>query len=204
MKIDKKFGYLNIGLALASFTLVNFLIPSKLMAGGTTGIAIILYHLYELPVSTGYLVLNAPLVLLGGAMLGKEYGIKTIYSIVAISFYTEVITKYLRIEQLEVVFENHQWLGALSGGILIGLGLGIAMCMGGNGGGTSIVAQILEKYFRIKIGTTLNIADTIIVSLSGLILGGSSALFTIISLLITGKIINLVKYRGVGLNEGNF
>lgn len=203
IKINKKFFYLNLGLAMASFAIVNFLLPSKLMAGGTTGLAIILYQLYDIPVSLSFFVLNIPLVLIGGRLLGKEYGYNTIYSIIAITIYTSLITKFLQLDILKSLFESYRWLGAISGGLVLGSGLGLAFCMGGSGGGTSIVAQILERYFNIKIGTTINVVDTIIILLSGLILGGGAALFTIVSLFITGRVINIIKYRGVSINEGN-
>ena len=86
-------------------------------------------------------------------------------------------------------------LGALIGGILSGIGVGLAVSMNGNTGGTTIFAQIIEKYFKIKIGTTLNIADTIIVGASGFLIGGDSALLTIISLFICGRVVNIVKYN---------
>ena len=101
----------------------------------------------------------------------------------------------MRIECLEGIFRNFPLIGALAGGILSGIGVGMAVSTRGNTGGTTILAQIIEKYFNVRIGTTLNITDTGIVAFSGLLLGGGSALFTILSLLICGRVVNIIKYR---------
>ena len=199
MEIKRKFWnefiLLNTGFLILSFTIVNFLLPSKLTAGGTTGIAMILYHIYRIPVSWGFFLLNIPLVVMGFYIFGREYGLRTIYGIIAISLYTEAASTWGRLEYFERVFHTYPLVGALTGGVLSGIGVGIAVSMRGNTGGTTILAQIIEKYFNIKIGTTLNIADISIVALSGILLGGSSAMFTILSLFICGRVVNTIKYR---------
>lgn len=189
------FIYLNIGFIILSFTVVNFLLPSNLTAGGTTGIAIILFHLYNIPISLGFFILNFPLVVISSCIFGSKYGIRTIYGILAITIYTEIISRWITIKYLKDFFQINPWLGAVLGGFLSGVGIGIVILMKGNTGGTTIFAQIIEKYFKIKVGTTLNITDISIVSLSGVLLGGSSAIFTIISLFICGIIINTIKYN---------
>lgn len=194
-KIWSEFILLNTGFIILSFTIVNFLLPSNLTAGGTTGIAMILYHIYCIPVSWGFFLLNIPLVVMGFYIFGREYGLRTIYGILAISLYTEAISRWVRMEYFERIFHVYPVIGALTGGVLSGIGVGIAVAMRGNTGGTTIFAQIIEKYFNVKIGTTLNIADISIVALSGVLLGGGSALFTILSLFICGRVVNTIKYR---------
>ena len=194
-KIWSEFILLNTGFIILSFTIVNFLLPSNLTAGGTTGIAMILYHIYRIPVSWGFFLLNIPLVVMGFYIFGREYGLRTIYGIIAISLYTEAISGWVRVEYFERTFHVYPVIGAVTGGVLSGIGVGIAVAMRGNTGGTTIFAQIIEKYFNVKIGTTLNIADISIVALSGVLLGGGSALFTILSLFICGRVVNTIKYR---------
>lgn len=194
-KFIKDFFLLNIGFIILSFTIVNCLIPSKLTGGGTTGIAMVLYHLYNTSISFGFFILNLPLVILGFYVFGKEYGFRTIYGIITISIYTEIISKWVKIEFFQLFFNFSPLSGAVIGGILTGIGVGIVLEAKGNTGGTTILAQILEKYFNIKIGTTLIIVDTGIIIISGILLGGYTALFTICSLIICGKIINIIKYK---------
>ncbi|GLI57156.1 hypothetical protein PM10SUCC1_26700 [Propionigenium maris DSM 9537] len=202
-RFRNEFLLLNAGFILLSFTIVNFLLPSKLTAGGTTGIAMILYHIYSIPVSWGFFLLNIPLVVMGYYIFGGRYGLKTIYGIIAISIYTEAVSRWMRVDYLEEVFHLYPLIGALTGGVLSGVGVGLAVATGGNTGGTTILAQIIEKYFKVKIGTTLNIADISIVALSGILLGRGSALFTILSLFICGRVVNIIRYREGWSYEGD-
>lgn len=185
----------NLNLILIAWIIVNCFAPSKLSSGGITGVAIIFYHLYKFPIAWGYLLLNLPLIIAGTFIFGKKYCIKTIYSILAISLYTAVISKYFSSGFFINFFEINQAAGAVLGGIVSGISIGTIISIGGSIGGTTILAQIIERFFNIKIGTTLNIIDTAIIIVSGFFINLDSALFTVISLLLCGIVINTIKYR---------
>ena len=57
-----------------------FLIPSQTAVGGITGLAIVLSNVIPLSVSTISLIMNVILLILAFMLLGKEFGIKTVYT----------------------------------------------------------------------------------------------------------------------------
>lgn len=191
----KKIITLNIGFLILTFTIVNFLIPSKLTAGGTAGVAMILYYVYHIPVSLGIIIFSLPLLIGGAYVFGIEYGIKTIYGIAIMSFDTHLIYTWGRLKILENIFHSYPLAGSVLGGILAGVAISMIISSGGNTGGTIVISQILEKYFHFKVGTTLDVVNVSIVIISGFILGSHSAILTIISLTTTGIVLNLINYR---------
>lgn len=191
----KKILILNLGFLMLTFTIVNFLIPSKLTAGGTAGMAMILYYAFHIPISLGIIIFSIPLLIGGCYVFGLKYGINTIYGIIIMSFDTHIIYKWARIDILNKIFHEFPLAGSITSGILAGTAISIIVSSGGNTGGTIVISQILEKYFNFKVGTTLNIINVIIVSFSGFTLGKGSVFLTILSLIICGVVLNLIEYR---------
>ena len=75
------------------------------------------------------------------------------------------------------------------------IGLGLALGLGSNTGGTAIVAQILNHKFDIKIGTSLMMADALVIGLAAIAFGVKSALLAGVSLIFMGQVINRVDKR---------
>jgi len=193
----KEFIILNLALFLLSFTIINCLYPAKLAAGGTTGIALILNYYGIISIDKAFFILNIPLIIFAWYIFGNSYLYKALYCTVAITAYLGVISKWFEIQYLEYLFSNYQFLASIIGGILTGITIGTIMKLDGNTGGTSIIAQIIEKYFQIKVGTTLNIIDISIILISMLIIGVNSALLTILSLYLCGITINQINYKRI-------
>jgi len=83
-------------------------------------------------------------------------------------------------------------MSAIFGGILVGVGIGLVMRAGSNTGGTDIVGQILNLYTPLNLGTCIFLCDAVIVVIGGLVFGLERALFAIVSLYLTGQMINYV------------
>ena len=65
---------------LVIFILVMFVLPNKLMTGGSTGLSLIFEHYFHLPISIFVLIFNCIMFLLGGIILGKDFAITTLLS----------------------------------------------------------------------------------------------------------------------------
>lgn len=193
----KEFAILNIALFLLSFTIINCLYPAKLAAGGTTGIALILNYYGIISIDKAFLILNLPIIILAWYIFGNRYLYKALYCTIIITIYLGTISKWFEISYFKYIFSNYQFFASIIGGILTGITIGVIMKLDGNTGGTSIIAQIIEKYFHIKIGTTLNIIDISIILISILIIGVNSAFLTILSLYLCGVTINQINYKRV-------
>jgi len=189
-----------IGSLLLSIALMVFLLPNKINTGGVSGIATILYHLFDFPAGISMLALNIPLFLIGVKIFGKKFGIKTIWGIIWVSFFCDFIDKILKIEPIT----NDRFLATLYGGLLLGTGLGIIFRGRGTTGGSDIVARIINKYFKISLGWSFIFIDTFVILGTGLVFEDIDLiLFCLIALGIASKVTDTI-IEGVTSEKGIF
>ncbi len=194
---DKKlfiidFFFINLGLFLTGYGLCNFLIPARLAAGGVSGLSTIIYYLFSIPIGWSMFIINIPIFILGISTFGRSYALKSIYGIVMLSTYSNLVQSHFVFEKFAFLATNNQVLGSTLGGVTIGIGLGFALGFGSNTGGTAIIAQVLNKHFKLKVGTCLMIADAIVVSIAAMVFDIKSALLAGVSLLLMGQVINFI------------
>lgn len=162
LRLVREYVIITFGLLL--YTLANnmFMLPAKIVGGGVSGIAALIYYATEggIEVSYSYLAINAVLLIIGFATLGKRFGIKTIYGIVVISLLLKVIPIP------EVPHVSNPLMSAIITGILYGSGIGIIFTQGGSAGGTDIVAMIITKYRNMSVGRVFLYCDLIIIGSS--------------------------------------
>ncbi|MCK8816000.1 YitT family protein [Natroniella sulfidigena] len=188
---------ITVGSILISLALVIFLVPNRIAAGGVSGLATVLFHLFNWPVGTVILALNVPLFLLGVKELGAKFGFKTLYGIIVLSVATDLLTPHL------AFITDDLLLVAIYGGGLAGVGLGIVFKSRGTTGGTDLVAQIINKYTGLSPGKGLLIIDFFVISLAGIVFNLELALYALISLAITSMTIDLVQ-EGLTISKGAF
>lgn len=186
----KVYSLILIGTFIMAAGFVLFISPYKLAPGGVYGIAIILHHLFDLPIGLTALAMDIPLTLLGIKILGPRFGIKTIVGFLATSMWVSVLEWTYGYEPL---VENDALLSAIFGGVLIGLGLGLVFKSRATSGGSDIIAMIIAKYTHLPIGQLLIIVDSAIV-LIGLAAFGrwEIPLYSWIVIFISGKLIDVV------------
>lgn len=180
--------FINIGLILLAVSLVIFLIPAKIASGGVSGLATIVFYKFHITPGITMLILNIPIFIAGIISFGKTYGIKTLYSMIALSIYTDLFGITVGFNGIT----DNILLASLYGGIIAGVGIGVVMYFGGSTGGTDIVAQILNKYSKIPIGYSLMVVDAFVLCCAAAVFGAEPALYAIIALFSTGKMIDMV------------
>ncbi len=159
------------GAAIFAFGLTYFVVPHHLFEGGATGITLITYYLFNIPISLMNILINIPLFLLAW----KIFGLRSLYSsllgTIAVSVWLAIFEKI----PLQFNLEGDLVVVALVAGVLLGVGLGVIFNAGGTTGGTDIVARILNKYTNISVGKLLlfNLeGDLVVVALvAGVLLG---------------------------------
>ena len=140
-----------LGAAIYAFGLTYFVVPHHLFEGGATGITLITFYLFKIPVSVMNLLINIPLFILAW----KIFGPKTLYSsllgTISLSIWLAVFERI----PLQFDLQGDLIIVSLVSGVLLGVGLGIIFNAGGTTGGSDIVARILNKYTNISIGKLL-------------------------------------------------
>ncbi len=157
----KDYTIITFGLLLYTIGWFLFLIPAEITGGGISGVAVVIYYATKIPVSITFLAINVILVLVAIKILGANFGIKTIYSIVMLTLFFAVFQNVLKKPLVDDTF-----LSAVLGGIAGGAGLGVVFSRGGSTGGTDIFAMIINKYRNISPGRVILSCDVIIIASS--------------------------------------
>ncbi|WP_320111442.1 YitT family protein [Draconibacterium orientale] len=160
-RLIRDYVVITLGLLLYAAGWVLFLIPAEITGGGISGVAAVLYFATNIPVSITFLIINAFLVVVAIKILGANFGVKTIYSILVLAGFFALFQNLLK-EPLV----NDTFLSAIIGGMSGGIGLGIVFSRGGSTGGTDIFAMIINKYRNISPGRIILLCDVIIIASS--------------------------------------
>ena len=159
---------ITFGLAQYTFAWSAFMLPAKIVGGGVSGISSVLYYAagLHIPIGVMNLIINAILVLLGFKILGSKFGANTIYGIVMSSAFFILWQQVLHVDTLFHVADFGGFMCAIIGGALCGAGIGLTFSMGGNSGGTDIIALILSKFYNISPGKVIMYLDIFIIGSS--------------------------------------
>lgn len=181
--------YLGImaGCLIAAASINTFVVPSSLLTGGVTGIAIIFYFLTGLPIGAQTLAYNVPLLIASYKLLGKKYTIDVVIGTLIFSFAldaTKFLAAYTPTQDL--------MLASIYGGIFNGIGYGIVFRMNGSTGGFDILGAIFKKYYSMDIGSVIFGFNCLIVVVAGALFNVSSAMFTLICMYVTSQMTNKV------------
>ena len=181
--------YLGImaGCLVAASSINLFVVPSSLLTGGVTGIAIIFYFLAGLPIGMQTLIYNVPLLIASYKLLGKKYTIDVVIGTLIFSFALDA-TKFLSV----YTPTDELMLAAIYGGIFNGIGYGIVFRMNGSTGGFDILGAIFKKYYSMEIGSVIFGFNCVIVAIAGGLFSISSAMFTLICMYVTSQMTNKV------------
>lgn len=162
----KEYLLITLGILMYVVGWTVFLVPHNLIGGGVTGIASIVQYASGGVIKIGYtyFVLNAILLAAAMFILGKGFGVKTIYAMILASVGLTVcqnLIPYSIIQSLAI--DNGKLMSTIMAGIMIGCGIGMSMSQGGSTGGTDIIALIINKYRNVSPGRLLLMMDVVII-----------------------------------------
>lgn len=174
------------GSLIQGFAMGVFLFPHAIPAGGCAGLAILLYHSLQLPVSIGLWATNILFLLLAVHYLGRVSAIGTIIVITA----TAVSVNFFQV-YLHSPFSN-VWLDLIAGSVLLGTGISILLRERFTNGGIGFVALALSRRRRMNPGSTLFWMNTIIFLLTAVVIDWSILVLALLCQWISTRIVKIV------------
>jgi len=180
------------GNILYAIGIVFFIMPSGLITGGTTGIAISINHLTGLPVSYFVFFFNIIMFVLGFLILGRNFALTTLVSTFCYPIALELLQKTIGDFQLT----NDIFLCTLLGGICIGAAIAIVIRAGASTGGMDIPPLILNKYTHISVSVSLYIADCVILALQAAFSDKEKVLYGIVLVLVYSIVLDRLLMLG--------
>lgn len=162
-----------------------FLIPNKLLSGGTTGLGIMVHYLTGLPTGLVIFIINIPIFIIGSKIIDKKFAIYSFISMMTLSVLFE-LTKgaYQYVQINDILIES------MVGGIFIGIGMGTLFRNKVSQGGMDIIAAIFNKKYNMPVGRVLMSVNISIIAASSILFDIRSAMYTIIALYICYQIVD--------------
>lgn len=176
---------------LAAVSVNLFLVPAQTYSSGVTGIAQLLTafvsHLGgSLSVAALVFILNVPLLLLAWYKINHQYAI---FSIVAV-FTSVLFLKLIPVPAHPIVTER--FAGALFGGALIGLGVGLCFKAGFSTGGTDVIVTLVGRLTGKRVGAVNNVINGFIILAAGLFFGWGAALYSIVEIFVSSLLMDYI------------
>lgn len=186
----KKSFVVIMGAFLVGISMNLFLIPANIYSSGFAGVAQLLSKVITeytpLTISMGYLLLflNIPVAILGWMKVGKSF---TLYSFMSVVF----STLFLEIIPIKHIAHN-LLLNAVFGGVILAIGVGFTLKWGASTGGLDIIAMVLSRQKDKPIGNYMFVLNAIIILTAGYLYGWEKALYTLVTLYATTRVIDAI------------
>lgn len=164
------------------------LLPSKIAAGGISGVSTVLFEMYGFSPAIVQFLINIPIFILGWFIMGKEFSGKSLLG----TFWVPFVI-YITADVPPLV--SDPLLGTIYGGVILGVGLGIVYRGNGSTGGTAALAQVLKKLTGLSSGYSQLIVDSLVVGSSLFVFNVELALYALTCIFITSKTIDFVQLR---------
>lgn len=191
----KNIFFIVLGAGLFAFGLNYLIMPNRLFEGGATGLTLIIYYLFDIQPWLMNILINIPLFILGGKLLGKRTLFLSLLGTFSVTFWLALFEKI----PFSIDLQQDLILVSILGGILIGLGLGTIFRAGGTTGGSDIIARIGHKYLPFSIGQIILFIDIIVLTLTVVVFKEPrTVLYTLMMVAIVSKVIDFVTEGGYG------
>ncbi|HPR63719.1 MAG TPA: YitT family protein [Thermoanaerobaculia bacterium] len=198
--------YILRGALIASAGYAFFYVPHKIIPGGIVGISVILHHTLSTPVGVMIFLLNLPLFLWGIRELGKKFGAKTLVGIFLTSLFTDLFLYLTN----GITITDNILIASILGAILAGTGLASIFRAKATTGGADILAQILNKRYKISIGQFLIGANIVVIGVGTFVFDSLElGVYSIIATYVSGRVIDTILegtsyFKGVIIISDNY
>lgn len=164
-----------------------FLVPSHVSIGSISGFAIVLSNFIPLSVSALTMIMNIVLLLFGFLTIGREFGVKTVYTSLMIPAIMAV---------LEIIFPNNQSLtgdqviDAIGYCVLVNIGVSMLFNRNASSGGIDIIAKFLNKYFHMNFGAAVGSAGMAVALSSALVYDKKTVVLSVLGTYFCGLVLD--------------
>jgi uncharacterized membrane-anchored protein YitT (DUF2179 family) len=178
-------GLIVLGILSAGLGLKGFLLSSRFIDGGVTGVSMLLSDIFGVRLSILILVVNLPFIALGYRQIGSRFALKSALAIGGLAVCLAVV-------HYPVVTPD-KLLTAVFGGFFIGAGIGLAIRGGAVLDGTEIAALVISKGSSIlKVGDVILLLNVVIFSAAAFHLGIESALYSMLTYFAASKTVDFL------------
>jgi uncharacterized membrane-anchored protein YitT (DUF2179 family) len=169
----------------AALGLKGFLLSSRFIDGGVTGISMLLSNVLGFPLAILILIINLPFIAIGFRQIGWKFALRSALAITGLS----LCIAFVHFPDVT----SDKVLTAVFGGFFIGAGIGLAIRGGSVLDGTEIAALLVSKSSNIlRVGDVILLLNIVIFSAAAFFLGIEIALYSVLTYFAASKTIDFI------------
>ncbi len=177
-----------IGSIFLSLGINLFLVPHKILDGGTVGIGLIANYLWGFNTGLIIIILSIPIFIFAWFHY-RNYFYNSLHGMILSAFFIDFLSPVNHLIEIEAIYS------AILGGIFVGIGMGLLLHFQTSTGGTDFIAQFLYARTGINVGIYILLIDSVVIILGGLLLSSETFYLSIITLLFIGLTTALLTSR---------
>ena len=183
-------AYAIVTLALLAFSteIYFFRYPNNFTIGGVAGLSVVLGKFLLTP-SIWNAILNIALLVLAFFVLGREVGMKTVYSCVFMSLSLYLLERFV---PNDLIPHSDPLLDLIVCISLRGVAAGFIFSQGATSGGTDVLAMIFKKKFHMNVGISLTVVDFLVTVTTFFVFDWTTGLYSVVGLVMQGFAIDYV------------
>ena len=190
MKIYKalrEFSIITIGTAIVAAAVFFFMLPSHVSIGSGAALAMVLSNFIPLSVSTIALIMNVGLLIIGVILVGREFGVKTIYCSILMPLIMGVFESFF--PDFQSITQD-SLLDVICYILVVGIGLSILFSHNASSGGLDIVAKIMNKYLRMDMGKAMSYSGIAVALSSALCYDSKTVVLSLLGTYFGGMVVD--------------
>lgn len=187
IELLKETVILTAAVAIIAAAVYFFLVPSHASVSSISGLGIVLANFVPLPLSAITMILNVVLLIIGFFTCGREFGVKTVYTSIALPLFLGLF---------ELIFPNYesmtgsQELDVLCYILVVSVGLSILFNRNASSGGLDIVAKIMNKYLHMELGRAMSLSGICVALSAALVYDKKTVVLSILGTYFNGIILD--------------
>lgn len=190
----KDLFFIVLGILSYSVGYTAFILPEKVVMGGASGIAALVFYATEIPTWISLAVINCTLLLIALKELNLQFIIRTVTGVGVLLFFVGILQPFFEVYPIITAGED-KFMHVLIGGAMGGAGLGLVFSHNGSTGGTDIITVLLNKYFNMSFGRAMQFVDCTIICSSYLLFRSVETIvygiaFTLVATIVCDYVIN--------------
>lgn len=190
LQLLRDYALITLGCAIFALGFDLFMEPHSINVGGVSGLAMLIVEITGVgTVGLFTALLNVPLFLAGFKVLGRRFFFGSLFGMLASSLFLDLFS-FVPTPATETL------LGALFGGAMSGVGIGLVFMGHASTGGTDVIARLLKRKFRdLKMGRLMLMVDLVVVTLTGIVFKDlSKALYSVVILFVSSEVMDAILY----------
>lgn len=186
-KIAGEFLAISAATAIVAAAVFFFLIPSQVPVGSISSLAMVLGTVVPLRISAITMILNVLLLLLGFLFIGREFGIKTVYTSLLLPVYLALL-EWLFPDFTSLM--GDPFLDVICYIFSVSIGLSILFNRNASSGGLDIVAKFLNKYLHMELGRAMALSGMCVALSAVFVYDGKTVVLSVLGTYLSGLVLD--------------